>query len=134
MYYVTDTHPMFWAMFSPDRLSSIAQTIFDKVGEGQHTIYVPAIVVTELMMIVERRCTSVKYAEVHEMLRVLQRAGNYLFLPLMPETVMSSYSFSDQITDIFDRLIITEARRLRVPLITCDQGITSTGLVDVAWD
>ena len=134
MYYLTDTHPLFWSLFSAHRLSAVARDIFAQAGEGLHTIYIPTMVLTELMLAVEHRCTAVKYAEFLEALRALQTAGNYLFLPLMPETVVGSYAFNDHISDIYDRLIVAEARRLRVPLITCDAAIAASGLVDVVWE
>lgn len=133
MHYLTDTHPLFWSLFSPHRLSPQVLAIFEYAGRGGHTIYVPTIVVTELMLVAERRCTPTRHAEVIETLHALKKAGNYLFLPLLPETAIASCAFTD-IPDIFDRLIIAEARRLRASLITYDATITDSGLVDVIWD
>jgi PIN domain nuclease of toxin-antitoxin system len=133
MMYVVDTHPLFWSLFAPHHLSPRARSIFEQTGNGISTMYIPAIVVTELLLVVERRCTSAQHAEFLEALHALRTAGNYLFLPLMPETVISSYALTD-IADIFDRLVVAEARRLRVPLITCDTAIIASGLVDVAWE
>lgn len=133
MYFVLDTHPFFWSLFAEHRLTPRVRSIFQQVGGGEHTLYIPAIVLTELMLIVERRCAAAKYAECVEALQLLKAAGNYLFLPLMPDTVIASYALSD-IPDIFDRLIAAEARRLRRPLITCDPMITSSGLVDTLWE
>lgn len=134
MNFMTDTHPLFWSLFSVYRLSPRVQNIFNDTGQGSHTIYIPTIVVTELMLVVEHTCPSAQYADVLETLRSLQSAGNYVFLPLMPETVVGSSMFNDAISNMFDRLIIAESRRLRVPLITCDPVISASGLVDVVWD
>lgn len=134
MYYVVDTHPLFWSLFDDQKLSPIVQDIFEQTSLGQNTIYIPAIVVTEIMLIVEHRCTTTRFSEFIETLRAMQLAGNYLFLPLMPETVVASYTFNDQISDIFDRLVVAEARRLHTSLITCDPTISASGLVDVVWE
>lgn len=134
MNFITDTHPFFWSLFSVHRLSPCVRQIFEDAGHGAHTLYIPTVVVTELMLVVEHTCPTTKYFEVLEMLRTLQSAGNYLFLPLMPETVIGSYIFNDAMSNMFDRLIIAESRRLRAPLITCDPVISASGLVDVVWD
>lgn len=133
MYYVTDTHPLFWALFSQNRLSPRARHIFEEAGKGTHTIYIPAVVLTELMLVIERRCSAARISECLESIRLLRTAENYLFLPLMPETILSTNTLVD-VPDIFDRLIVAEARRLRASLITCDQGITASGLVDAVWE
>ncbi|MFL5804203.1 MAG: hypothetical protein ACJ8CR_20955 [Roseiflexaceae bacterium] len=55
------------------------------------------------------------------------------FLPLLPETAIESHTFT-AIPDIFDHLIVAEARRLGLPLITRDAAISGSGLVSVVWD
>jgi PIN domain nuclease of toxin-antitoxin system len=52
---------------------------------------------------------------------------------LLPETVIESHTFT-AIPDIFDRLVVAEARRLGLPLITRDATIKASGLVSVVWD
>lgn len=133
MYFVTDTHPLLWSLFATERLSPRAYSAFEETSKGTHTIYIPAVVLAELMQVVERRCSSARLLEFMEALRSLRSAGNYLFLPLMPETVIATSTLVD-IPDMVDRLIIAEARRLRTPLITCDQEIIASGLVDVTWE
>ncbi len=132
-YYVTDTHPLYWSLCATHRLSMRVATIFDEAAQGIHTIYVPALVVVELLMVTERCFDTRSQSEFLEVLNSLKIGGNYLFLPLMPETVIASAALAD-IPDMFDRLIAAEARRLRAPLISCDETISASGLVDVTWD
>jgi len=54
-------------------------------------------------------------------------------MTLLPETVISSHAFT-AIPDIFDRLVVAEAQRLGVPLITRDTAISASELVEVVWD
>ncbi len=58
---------------------------------------------------------------------------NYELMPLDPELVISSHTLT-AIPDIFDRLIVAEALRLNLPLITRDSVIRASGLVNVIWD
>jgi PIN domain nuclease of toxin-antitoxin system len=63
----------------------------------------------------------------------IQSKSNYVLLPLLPETVISSHTLL-AIPDIFDRLVVAEARRLSLPLITRDAAIKASGLLSVVWD
>jgi PIN domain nuclease of toxin-antitoxin system len=52
---------------------------------------------------------------------------------IVESTVIGSHTLT-AIPDIFDRLIVAEARRLSLPLITRDTAISGSGLVSVVWD
>jgi PIN domain nuclease of toxin-antitoxin system len=114
----------------PERLSATAREIFEQALKGQHTIFIPAVVLAELTILAERRRLPATSGELLQALTSLRNASNYLFLPLQPATVIASHTLTT-VPDIFDRLIITEARRLNVSVITCDTTIIDSGLVDV---
>jgi PIN domain nuclease of toxin-antitoxin system len=130
MYYLTDTHPLVWSFCMPERLSATAREIFEQALKGQHTIFIPAVVLAELTILAEKRRLPATSGELLQALTSLRNASNYLFLPLQPATVIASHTLTT-VPDIFDRLIITEARRLNVSVITCDTTIIDSGLVDV---
>ncbi len=133
MYYITDTHPLVWSFSAPQRLSVNAKDVFEQALHGQHTIFVPAVVLAELTLLADRQRVPATSDDLIQALTSLRNASNYLFLPLQPATVIASHTLS-QVPDIFDRLIITEARQLKVPVITCDTTIIDSGLVDVIWE
>ncbi len=133
MEYVIDTHPLVWSLFAQHRLSTHTRDIFQQTELGAHRIVVPAIVVAELIMVVEKRRVSATLPELFVSLTSLQGSSSYQFLPLLPETVINSHTLT-AIPDIFDRLIVAEALRLGLPLITRDATIAGVGLVRTVWD
>ncbi len=85
-------------------------------------------------MVIERgRLPPVTMPQLLTQLQVMQSSTNYVLLPLLPQTVIASRTFSS-IPDIFDRLIVTEAHQLSMPLITRDQDIRTLNVVPTVWD
>ncbi len=133
MNYVTDTHPLIWALFAQRRLSQHVREIFQGAATGEHTIYIPALVVAEMIMVVEKGRVTATISEVLAALQLMQASSSYQFLPLLPDTVVGSHTLTP-IPDIFDRLIVAEAIHLQLPLITVDSVIRDSGLVTVVWN
>jgi hypothetical protein len=52
--YMADTHPLLWDLFVPKRLGRTAFAIFREVDRGNARLYVPAIVVSEMLMVIEK--------------------------------------------------------------------------------
>ncbi len=132
--YLTDTHAILWHLFiTPRRLGPAAQVAFAEADAGQARIIVPAVVVAEMIAVVERgRLPGVTVVALLTQLHRMQYSANYWLLALRPATVIASHTLT-AIPDIFDRLIVAEARRLGLPLITRDQGIRASNLVTVVW-
>ena len=134
MDYVTDAHALLWHLFDSRRLGPAAQSALLAGDSGVSQIYVPAVVVAEMIMVVQRgRLPAVAMPELLTQLNNMQARTSYTLLPLLPETIIGSHTFT-AIPDIFDRLIVAEARRLGLPLITRDATIGASGLVSVVWD
>ena len=133
MEYVTDTHPLVWALFAPRRLSQRTLAIFEQTAQGNHSIYIPTVVIAELIMVVEKRRVSATIPQLLAALHALQTASNYHLLPLIAETVIATHALL-VIPDIFDRLIVAEAQRLDLALITRDTTIITSGLINVIWE
>lgn len=132
MNYVTDTHPLVWSLFAPRRLSTRVATLFAEANSGTHTILIPAVVVAEAIMVVERRRVAGTVAELLQGLALMEASGNYQLLDLIPATVIASHTFT-ALPDIFDRLIVAEARRLGLALLSRDETIAGSGLVTTLW-
>lgn len=134
MDYLTDAHALLWHMFDPGRLGATAQALFHACDSGQAQVAVPALVVAEMLMVVERgRLPGVTMPQLLVGLAALRASDNYILLALDPDTVISSHAFA-VIPDIFDRLITAEANHLGLPLINRDATIRDSGLVPVIWD
>jgi PIN domain nuclease of toxin-antitoxin system len=134
MDYVADAHAMVWHLFAQSRLGKDALTVLTDAAAGNTRIYLPAVAVAEMIMVLEKqRIPGITMSQLEIELELMRNSANYEFLPLFPETVIHSRTLT-AIPDIFDRLIVAEAMRLGLPLITADSVIRASGLVSVVWD
>lgn len=123
MDYITDAHALLWHLYWPQRLGEAAQRVFADVDAGQARIHVPAVVVAEAVMVVQKgRLPGASLEHLLPHLRAMAESDNYPLLPLLPETVIASHVYTT-IPDIFDRLIVAEAIAHGLPLITRDPVI-----------
>ncbi|XYI03495.1 type II toxin-antitoxin system VapC family toxin [Sorangium sp. So ce1128] len=132
--YVTDTHALVWSMYAPSRLGNAAQQAFAATDAGSARIYVPAVVIAETIMVVERgRLPGIALAHLLPRLEAMRTSDNYRLTSLLPEVVLASHTLS-AIPDIFDRLIVAEAIHRGTPLISKDTVIRQSALVTTLWD
>ena len=135
MEYVVDTHPLVWHFWRPARLGAAAQAAFQAAETGLARLYLPAVVLAELVMVVEKgrvKWMTVTMADLMAQINHMRRSASYEFLPLEPDTVIASRTLI-AVPEIFDRLIVAEALRLGLPLITHDTVITNSKVVPVIW-
>lgn len=126
--YIADTHALVWYLGGSSRLSDEARVLFDSAIEGESRIFIPAIVVAELMMFAEKH----KLIESDKILAKLRAMPGFEFLSLLPETAAKIREIT-ALADIHDRLIVAEAMIQNMPLISLDAAITKSKLVEVVW-
>lgn len=130
--YVTDTHPLIWHLTGDERLSGRVRQIFDETDRGRHTIWIPSIVLVEILYISEKK--GVLPARGSAFFDVLAEAPNYVVDPLDWQTLASMQSIPrTAIKDMPDRIVAATSLKLSFPLITIDPIIASSGLVSVLW-
>ncbi len=79
MEYVTDTHPLVWSLYASHRLSPRIRDLFQRVDLGEHTIVIPAVVLAELIMVVEKRRVVGTMPELLQALALLQAGAKLSF-------------------------------------------------------
>jgi PIN domain nuclease of toxin-antitoxin system len=132
--YVTDAHALLWHLYWPKRLGNAAQQVFANADAGQISVSVPAVVVAEAIMVVQKgRLPNASLDHLLPHLRAMAASTNYPLSHLLPETVIASHQYTI-IPDIFDRLIVTETISRNVPLITRDPVIQQSGLIATIWN
>jgi len=132
--YVTDTHSLLWHLYWPQRLGPAAKQVFSDAETGRACIHVPAVVVAEVLMVIQKgRLSGVDLNRVVPHLESMEQSSNYSLMSLTPATVIASRLFT-LIPDIFDRLIVTEAKLLGFPLLTKDPIIHDSGIVPTVWN
>lgn len=129
---IADTYALLWYLVGDHRLGQNARTALENVDAGRSILVIPAVVLAELFMVVERGRLALSAEMFEAALRVWQQAKNIRFNSLTPELVIAS-AYLSVIPDIFDRLIVAEARALNAPVITRDPIISNSQLVVVIW-
>ena len=129
--YVTDTHPLIWYGDQRAKLSKPALRIFDKADRGDVLIYIPAMVILEVGIL--RRIGRVRSKEPFDIWinRIVVHAG-FEIASLDPE-ILSTAVALQTIIDPFDMSIVATAKHKNLPLITADDFITTSQLVETIW-
>lgn len=127
--YVADTHSLVWYLLDSPRLSTAADRAFRAVEADEARLLVPAIVIAELIFIVER---GKLLADIDELLRRIEAASNFE-LRALEWKQLKCLKEQKTIMTMHDRLIVCEALLNNASLITQDEEIRSSGIVPVVW-
>jgi PIN domain nuclease of toxin-antitoxin system len=118
MPYVTDTHALVWHLTGDARLSRKAKVVFDRVDASQEVMFVPCIVLYEVLALVEKKKIE---ADFSPLLHRLSSASNYRIEPMCAPVVQACLKIPrEKVSDPSDRLIAATSLYLGYPLITRD--------------
>jgi PIN domain nuclease of toxin-antitoxin system len=128
-FYVSDTHALFWYLINSPALGVNARLAFDEADSGQALIYIPAIVIAELYYLNEKKGRPLdfrtKYAR-------LTQSRQFVLLPFYPSHTLD-FDACSAVTEMHDRMIAADARRINATLLTRDAQIASSGVVATVW-
>jgi PIN domain nuclease of toxin-antitoxin system len=129
---VLDTHVWLWWLHNPSQLSPAAKKLIEQ-EQNSGVLILSAISVWEIAVKVQ----SGKLAIPIDILRWYELAKSYpatVIEPLSPlDAIASTQLPGDFHKDPADRIIISLARRLVVPLVTCDSKIIDYPHVTTVW-
>jgi PIN domain nuclease of toxin-antitoxin system len=126
---VTDTHALLWYMGASRKLSRNAKRAFEKAEAGIWTIHVPSAVLYEAVLLDERGRIRIAYDALVEQLELQE---GFRVASFSSDDVTEARALRP-LVDPFDRMIAGASRRLGYPLITNDERITKSRLVEVYW-
>ncbi len=131
---VTDTHPLIWAATGRiNKLGKAAKRIFERVGAGQCSIYIPSLTLVELGEACHRGAVAVSSGvKFEEWARAAFASGKYHEAQLTAEIVFVAQRLYT-IAERGDRLIAATAAALVLPLITRDPAIAAAAGVECIW-
>lgn len=127
--YITDTHSLLWAFTRPRKLGERARRAFDEIANGESSLLIPVIVLAELIFTIENKPIQ---ADLDEILDAIQNTPNVEFVDFDYESAMRLRDLS-MIPEMHDRMIVATALEYQAVLITLDESITTSGVVDVIW-
>lgn len=127
MIYVPDTHALLWFLAKSPRLSKQARNAFVQVKNEQAEMFVPAIVVAEMIWIVRAGRIQVDLTSLLKTVHV-----HYTVVPFSVNDAMQLYTLPDSLT-IHDAMIVWEAKKRNAHLITRDEMIIAAAAVPTIW-
>lgn len=127
--YVLDTHACVFALASPKKLGGKAKRALQSVESGASIGWIPAAVVAEIVLLHELGRSGIGLQQLEA---AMEDAPSLRFLPL-DQPQLREFAVHTGIRDPFDRLIISAARATHARLITRDEDLAETNLVQTVW-
>ena len=131
MIYVCDTHCLLWWATGTRQLGKNAARVFARAERGLDEIRLPTVVLFELALLVERGRFTPRVGWNRWTESLQGRPG--LRVELLTVQDVGEARHLAALVDPFDRMIAATALRLDCPLLTADQRITDSGLVQTVW-
>ncbi|MEZ4711940.1 MAG: PIN domain-containing protein [Caldilineaceae bacterium] len=132
--YVTDTHPLIWHLTRKKQLSPTVRQIFLDADAGNCRIYIPGIVLIEMVYLVEKGVLAKPLLE--QLLYLLDTPnGSYQLAPESPaiaRKMLDDVPWS-AIPELADRMITATAVALECGLLTKDERIVDSQVVETIW-
>jgi predicted nucleic acid-binding protein len=126
--YVTDTNAFVWFLTKDNKLGRKAMEVFLQADEAETQIVVPSIVLLETLHICEKHRMEIKFADVLERIRGVL---NYPVYPLDLKVIEECRKLKQ--LDLHDRVIVATAKLLNAKVLTKDEDILKSKLVEVIW-
>ena len=127
--FIVDTHSLYWFQNDPSQLSAAADAVFRLAAAGGGRIVVPAIVVAEFYYLTQKLGLPVPPSA---LLADINESREFVFSEL-GEAQLEMMEEVAEVPEMHDRLIIAEALVHQAPVISRDEAIRASGLVEVIW-
>jgi PIN domain nuclease of toxin-antitoxin system len=131
MPFVTDTHPLVYFHSGKDaKLSRRALRIFRDAEHGRDIIFIPVVVFLEIDALLRRGRIALKEGSLIRWADKLLDYPGFVVQDITLEIALESTA-QGLLGDPMDSLIVAAAKVAELPLITSDQRIIESGLVEV---
>jgi PIN domain nuclease of toxin-antitoxin system len=126
---VADTHALFWYLTARPRLGEHARAAILAGEQGRAIVYIPSIVIAELYYVNVKLGQPLNFAQEFQKLAA---AGQFRFVDFQATDVLRFDALS-AIPEMHDRVVVGVAQTLGLPLLTRDQAIIDSGIVQTIW-
>ena len=128
MNYVADAHTIIWYFIDDPRLSQNARQAFEQTLTTG-VIFIPTIVLAEIMYISQKGRISMTFEDT---LSHIEMYENFRITALELDILKVAATISGEL-EMHDRLIVATALHFDAHLITRDEQITQSRVVNTVW-
>lgn len=128
MKYLADTVTIIRHFSDSGKVGAAAREVMDAADRREHTIFVSVISLAEILYLSEKRKIPI---DLDQTIAVILERPNYEIVEL-DVTILGE---AQRVLgfELHDRLIVSTARVLGVPMLTSDKPIMDSGIVEVVW-
>ena len=129
MNYVADTHALLWWFTDSPQLGSQAAQIFQKCERGESVIFVPSIVIAEVLSIFDKKRVAFDFKK---LFAKITKSENYVIISLDLAILEKMIDLKD-VPELHDKIIVSTAKYLNLPLITKDSVLQNLSHIKIFW-
>jgi PIN domain nuclease of toxin-antitoxin system len=129
MNFITDTHALLWWFTDSPKISPKASEIFENCERGENIIFVPSIVIAEALSIFEKKRITFDFKK---LLRKINDSDNFVIIAL-DSTILQKMVELKDVPELHDKIIVSTARYLNLPIITKDEFLRNLSYIKTIW-
>ena len=129
MNFVTDTHALLWWFIDSPKLSPKSAEILQGCENGENIIFIPSIVIAEAFSIFEKKRI---FFDFKKLFKNIDESDNFVLIPLDYPILHKMIDVRD-IPELHDKIIVSTALYLTLPLITKDKTIQKLPYIKTIW-
>lgn len=127
--FVVDTHTLAWFVSEDPRISEAARVILRKAENSEVEVLVPTIVLAELLYVAQKKKISLG---IEEVLKKVSKGGDFVIVPF-DFPIFEGVMKLPHDLELHDRIIVATARTYGAKVLTKDEKITKSGVIEVVW-
>lgn len=128
MQYLADTVTLIRHLSKTGKIGKAGKRILVDADKGHHQIFISVISLIEILYLSEKQRLAIK---LHDTLDLINYSQNYSIVNLTPEII--TVAASSACCELHDRLILSTAKYLGIPLLTSDHEIKRLNEVQTIW-
>lgn len=128
MEYLADTVAIIRYFSGSGYLPKKVKEIFLSADEGENVISISIISIVEIMYLAERNKIKLNLGEFK---KKIENNPNYRIIDLDFDIIEVAKNIDG--LELHDRLIVSTAKYLEIPIITSDEIITDSKIIEVIW-